>query len=202
MAGRAAPCGRHATATFAALGALAWALAPADSLRFWTAEVFGVLQLDATLHLANSSLNGALLRWDVAPSVRAVLVPVAGLTVAALALFRATRSARAGHPLAGVVIVGAASLVLSPLSWTHHQVWLVLAALLVVERAGWWWAAGVLAVMVLPLPAWLADLPGGAVTGELRLLLAVAVAAAVPFAATRRVTRADAPAEPARAPGR
>ncbi|MDP9819632.1 glycosyltransferase 87 family protein [Spirilliplanes yamanashiensis] len=191
-----------ATATFTGLGAFAWAVAPAESVRFWTAEVFEVQRLGAILNLGNSSVNGLLLRWEVGATVRTDVVPVIGLTIAVLALVRAVRADRAGHPLAAVVIMGAASLVLSPVSWTHHQIWLVLAALLVVDRAGRWWAAGVLAVLVLPLPALLADLPGGAITGDVRMLLAVAVATAVPFAATRRRTPAGAPADLAAAGGR
>ena len=75
------------------------------------------------------------------------------------------------------MVVGAASVVLSPVSWTHHQVWLVLAVLLPVRGPAWSryaWMTLVLAVMLLPVTAL-----GGPVWTNARLLLAVAVVVAV-----------------------
>jgi alpha-1,2-mannosyltransferase len=109
--------------------------------------------------------------------------------VVVAALVRAVRAHRNDQLLAAAVVIGAAGLVVSPVSWTHHQVWLVLAALLAVgarTRTSLWWAIGVVAVMTLPVTAVGAGLPGDAVFGNARLLLAVAVAAVVPFAAVRR----------------
>jgi alpha-1,2-mannosyltransferase len=91
--------------------------------------------------------------------------------------------------------------VLSPVSWTHHQIWLVLAALLPVRGPAWIrpaWTMLVLAVMVLPVTAL-----GTPLWSNARLLLAVAVAAAVPLAiaeaprvAGRAPFRRDAPLDP------
>jgi alpha-1,2-mannosyltransferase len=91
------------------------------------------------------------------------------------------------------VVVGAASVVISPVSWTHHQIWLVLAAFLPVGRergTNLVWALLVLFVMLVPVTSLGGDLPGmlGVGARELRLILALAVACFVPLAVEARVT--------------
>jgi alpha-1,2-mannosyltransferase len=126
-----------ATTTFAACGALAALALPADSWRFWTTEVSHVSRLGYITSVGNQSLNGALMRFDLAAPVRSAIVLLLGGAVAALALHRAARLGRGGDWLSALVVVGAASVVLSPVSWTHHQVWLVLAVLLPVRGPSW-----------------------------------------------------------------
>lgn len=177
-----------AAASFLACTGLAWAVLPGESVRFWFTEIWNVNRVGNIATGGNQSLNGALLRWELPDTARTVVVGVLGCAVVVLALVRAVRAYRNDRPLAAVVLVGAAGLVLSPVSWTHHQVWLVLAALLPVSartRSNIIWAAVVLAVMVLPVTSVGAALPGGFVTANARLWLAIAVAAAVPFVAVR-----------------
>ncbi|HEX8629526.1 MAG TPA: glycosyltransferase 87 family protein [Catenuloplanes sp.] len=178
-----------ATGTFLGCSAAAWLVLPGDSVRFWFTELLNVNRVGNIHTGGNQSLNGALLRWDVPDRARSVLVALVGGAVVVMALVRAVRAVRNDRPLAAAVIVGAAGLVFSPVSWTHHQVWLVLAAVVAVgvgRRAVVGWAAFVLAVMVLPVTSVGATLPGGEITGNARLWLAIAVAAAVPFVAVRR----------------
>lgn len=183
-----------AFASFVVCTALAWAILPADSNRFWFTEIWNVNRVGHISTGGNQSLNGALLRWDLPDTARTAIAGIVGLAVVAAAFVRAARAARNREPFAAAVIVGAAGLVFSPVSWTHHQIWLVLAALLLVgdrRAVNIGWSALVAVLMVLPIPALLAALPGGAVTGNIRLLLAIAVACAVPFRATRRVAGDD-----------
>ncbi|XVU22248.1 glycosyltransferase 87 family protein [Actinoplanes sp. CA-054009] len=165
-----------AAGTFAGCGALAAMVLPGDSWRFWTTEVFQVDRLGYITGVGNQSLNGAFMRLGL-ESKPAVLV-IGGI-VAALALHRGARLARDGDWLSAMTVVGAGSVVLSPVSWTHHQVWLVLAALLPVARARTAWVAVVPVVMLLPVTA---------VFSEARLLLAIAVAAVVPLTVLTRGT--------------
>ncbi|GID31406.1 glycosyltransferase 87 family protein [Paractinoplanes brasiliensis] len=165
-----------AAVTFAGCG-LAGALAlPGDSWRFWAGEIFHVSRLGYITGVGNQSLNGALMRLDVPDHARSVLVLAIGGGIAAAGLVRGVRLARENHWLGAAVVVGAASVVLSPVSWTHHQVWLVAAALLPVAGPAWvrlGWPVTVLALMVLPVTA-LEPL------SESRLLLAILVAALIP----------------------
>lgn len=161
---------RAAAGTFVACAVLAALLLTADSWRYWTGEVRDVRRLGHIGSIGNQSLNGALIRAGLGPEQRQVLVVLVGGLVVLLAWRRARRLFAAGDPLAGTIVVGAASVVLSPVSWTHHQVWLVLAVLLPGHRAVR--AAG-LAVMVLPA------------FGDTRLLWAAAVAAVIPYGGGR-----------------
>jgi alpha-1,2-mannosyltransferase len=172
-----------ATATFIACTLLAAAARPDDSLRFWTAEIFQVSRLGNITSAGNQSLNGMLLRLAVPDSPRTALTLLIAGTVAALALGRAAQAARSDDWLTATIITGAASVVLSPVSWTHHQIWLVLAALLTLptRRAQALWTGVVLAMMLLPSTA----LHHPVATNS-RLFLAVAIAALIPFTTTRK----------------
>ena len=103
----------------------------------------------------NQSLNGVILRlthagpdahayWQVA----AVVVGIAGLATSILA-------SRRGHELLGLVVCAATGLLVSPISWSHHYVYVmpalvlaaygprrlgyrILGAALVVGLFGWW----------------------------------------------------------------
>ena len=106
-------------------------------------------------HLPNQSLNGVILRLtDAGPDVHtywlvaAVVVGIAGLATSIVA-------SRRGHELLGVVACVATGLLVSPISWSHHYVYVVpalvlaaygprrlgyriLGAALVVGLFGWW----------------------------------------------------------------
>jgi alpha-1,2-mannosyltransferase len=181
--------GRHragltAAAAFVTATVLAWALLPGESARFWLAEIWEVSRIGDLSAGGNQSLNGALLRWGLPEQHRLLLLGLLGPAVMAVALVRAVRAARNARPLAGTVIMGTAGLLVSPVSWTHHQVWLVLAALLTISHRrapNLVWTAFAAAITILPVTR----LPAAAITGDLRMLLAFAVACLIPFSATR-----------------
>jgi alpha-1,2-mannosyltransferase len=184
--------GQRRTATvavggFCACTALAWLVLPDESLRFWHTEIWNVGRVGDLASGSNQSLNGALRRLGLPDIWLAALLGTIGLALVVVALVRAARAYRSGEPFAAAVIVGAAGLVFSPISWTHHQVWLVLAGLLAVRgrRSNIAWRMLVGIVMLLPVTSIGADLPGGLITGNARLLLAVAVACVIPFVAVK-----------------
>ena len=175
----------NAVAAFSACTALAWLALPHESLRFWFNEIWNVDRVGNIATGGNQSLNAALLRLDLSDTWRMVLAVVIGLAIVIVALVRASRAYRNREPFAATVIIGAAGLVFSPVSWTHHQFWLLLAGLLAVggRRGTIVWFGLVTALMVLPITSLGAGLPIEVLTGNARLLLAVAVACVVPFAA-------------------
>jgi alpha-1,2-mannosyltransferase len=172
------------TITFFLCTALAWLVLPSDSARFWFTEIWNVNRVGHIATGGNQSLNGALLRAEVPESARAAVAGIVGLVVVAVALYRAALAYRQGRPLLAAVIIGAAGLVFSPVSWTHHQVWLVLAVLVAVGagvRARAVWIAVLLAVMILPVTSHGSRLPGAEfVLGNARLWLALTLAVALP----------------------
>jgi alpha-1,2-mannosyltransferase len=137
--------------TFAVTVGLGFALLPRASAVYW-----GQLSKPSKhFHLDNQSLNGVILRLThVGPHaheywlVAAVVVGIAGLATSILA-------SRRGHELLGLVACAATGLLISPISWSHHYVYVVpalvlaaygprrlgyrvLGAALLVGLFGWW----------------------------------------------------------------
>jgi alpha-1,2-mannosyltransferase len=180
----------RALGTFVALTSLGWIVLPADSGHYWLRDVFETGRIGNMAHSANQSLNGMLRHANLPPGAVKAAVIVLGALVGILGLWRAARAGRNGHLLLGATITGATSVALSPISWDHHQLWLLLAAAGTVGhrrsvRAAW--RLGVVAVMVVPPWILFAHVPlvsvpvVGFLAANLRGLLAVAIACCVPF---------------------
>jgi alpha-1,2-mannosyltransferase len=173
-----------AVAAFACCAAIGYAVLPEDSRRFWGYAMWHVERLGHVAVAGNQSLDGALMRLGVADPIRSAIALMLGGTVAVLAIRRAGWAARAGDWYSAMVIVGAASVVASPVSWTHHQIWLVMAAGLPVAastRGRWAWVLLVVAVMLLPSTT-IGSMLGWPPLEDSRLLLAIATACIVPIA--------------------
>ncbi|WP_327694534.1 bifunctional glycosyltransferase 87/phosphatase PAP2 family protein [Streptomyces sp. NBC_00459] len=171
--------------TFAACTALAWAAMADDSYTYWVHHMGGAGLGGAADDLANQSLHGALLRLGVEGPVEIALFLVLGAGVAALGLRRAVRYARDGQLLLAVAITGCAAIAVSPTTWQHQLLWVLLA---VVGRVGkrasdrYMWPVAVIIVMTLPAKMVIPNM--GAlypVRDNIVLLAAVAAATVVPF---------------------
>ncbi len=144
-----------ATAVFAATAALGYAILPRDSGTYWAHGLF--LKANRIVFLGtrgNQSLRGVLTRLAGSVSsgtvpwiAAAVLVGIAGLAAAAL-LYRARQ------PVPAMLACALTGLLVSPLSWDHHWVWVAPGIALLAHlgataargavRAAWWAAAAVL----------------------------------------------------------
>jgi alpha-1,2-mannosyltransferase len=167
-----------AGATFAGCTVAAWLLLPEDSVRYWFTELWHTDRIGNLALTGNQSLNGMLLRSGVASAWVKPLWAVLAAVVVGVGLVRASRAARNGYPLVGLAIAGAVGVVVSPVSWTHHQIWLVFAAAGTVgtrPAVRWGWVVTVLAIMIVPIGV-----------ENLRGPLALAVATLVPFAEVAR----------------
>ncbi|WP_020552404.1 glycosyltransferase 87 family protein [Embleya scabrispora] len=165
----------RAGVSFAACTGLAHVLWPAASTTFWTDAIFSTSRIGNLAAPGNQSLNGALIRVGAVPPERAAAWLVLSALVCAVALVGARQCHREGHAARGVVVVGCATVVASPVSWTHHQVWLVLAGLLLVagpRRARMAWGVVLLVAMTFSVGGWL---PAGFARENVRLLAALAV---------------------------
>ncbi|MEH0985704.1 glycosyltransferase 87 family protein [Micromonospora sp. CPCC 205556] len=133
--GRFRDAGR-AAGTFLACAGLAAAVLPTESWTYWTAAVRQTSRIGNLASLGNQSLHGMLLRIGVdatsLPLIWAGLVAV----ICTVALLRARQLAAHGRPGHAAVLVGCATVTASPVSWTHHQVWPVLAAMLLIGASG------------------------------------------------------------------
>jgi len=171
--------------TFAGLTALAWAAMPHDSYTYWVHHLAGVgLGKDAD-DLANQSLHGALLRLGLTGPLEIGLFLVLGAAVAALGLRRAVRYAQDGQLLLAVAITGCVAVAVSPTTWQHQLLWVLLA---VVGRVGrktsdrYMWPVAVILVMTLPAKMMLPNMPAlYPLRDNVVLIAALAAATLVPF---------------------
>lgn len=116
-----------ATGTFVAASALAWLIFPSDSVAYWGTKLFQTSRVGRLDNPINKSLLGTLSRWGVDGGAALALWLLAGAAVAAVVFWRVRRYPGV-PPLVAALEVGCLGTLLSPISWPHHQLWAVLAA--------------------------------------------------------------------------
>jgi alpha-1,2-mannosyltransferase len=146
------------TACVTALGlwAAAAALRPDLSSEYWFHVAFEVDRTTEDLGIViNQSLAGLLERIGWAGIVAWAILAALTLVVA---LYRARAAHAAGDELAAVTLIGIAGLLISPVSWIHHAVWIVpVTGLLLGDgrtRQQWIAWGSVLVLFILRLPRW------------------------------------------------
>jgi alpha-1,2-mannosyltransferase len=165
-----------ACAGFAFTVLLGFVILPKDSTKWWFDGLFvqggrtgfpgwaGNQSLDGLITRLTGSVNGAKPAWIVA----AVLVGAVGVTGAALL-------DRKGYPLPGLLMAALTGLLVSPISWDHHWVWIAPGALVAAHYAvqafrrnarKTAWALGILAVAIV---AWFGAWPARLFTSRLNL---------------------------------
>lgn len=114
---------------FAVTVGIAYVVSPSQSTLYWFHLLSQTNRIGPVGSAINQSLRAALSR-SVGYDVGSGPIWLGGVVVAAVLLFFALRAAvRAGDMLAGVVAVQFFTLLVSPISWSHHWVWMVPAVL-------------------------------------------------------------------------
>ncbi|MGZ4148571.1 MAG: glycosyltransferase 87 family protein, partial [Actinomycetota bacterium] len=144
-----------AAATTAACWLLAAAVRPDLSRTFWTKVVFDYGRIGDTASTNNQSILGLLQRLGGSDRVLWLAVACVALGVG---MFRARETHRVGDELAAVTLVGLTGLLVSPISWSHHAVWIVPAMGVVLgdgrSRRRILAAIAIVALYVSRLPDW------------------------------------------------
>ncbi len=137
-----------ALGTFAATVAVGLVCLPDASRRYWGEPLFlDTSRVGSLAWPGNQSLRGALARvlHDPHPPVAAGLpltaaVPLVGIATAAVLRRRAISSAgdpraRGQAELGGVCVTALTALLIAPISWSHHWVWIVPGTVLLASAA-------------------------------------------------------------------
>jgi alpha-1,2-mannosyltransferase len=144
-----------ALGSFLLCSAVAFAVAPHSSSFYWTQKIF---ERAATLiYISDQNLHSALQRMLGGPPAP-VLVDSLSLLFIVGGLAVATWAYRTSSPILGILLCATTGLIVSPVSWAHHYVWIVpVLAWLVLgadrPRGGRWWALAV-AVLFWAAPIW------------------------------------------------
>lgn len=147
-------------AGFAASVVIGWVVAPGASVRYWSG-LFADAHRVGVGFFTNQSYAGALERLAPDGHLRWLLVVLSIATV--LLLVVALRASR--DPLHHMLATSFATLLISPLSWSHHWVWVVPWGVAVMCRrrptrgwrallAGWAMIAGLPLLWLLPRDPW------------------------------------------------
>ena len=149
-----------AGAAFAATVAVAFALVPGDAVRYWDLSFLDPANVGRIQNVANQSLLGALARVLGTLSVGPVWLPAAA-AVGGAGIALAARAGRAGQAAQAFALCAVTSLLVSPISWSHHWVLAVPALLVAVVAAARRWpsrtaVAGLAATAVVAVAGWAA----------------------------------------------
>jgi alpha-1,2-mannosyltransferase len=150
-----------ATGTFVLTFLLGFAVLPADSRKYWLTGLFahgsrtGFVGWEGNQSLPAliTRLTGNMVRAQPTWLVADVVVGIAGVVCAALL-------DRAGHRMVGLLTCALTGLLVSPISWDHHWVWIVpgtvVAAVYAVRARGAvrWALGGLAAGLALLFGAW------------------------------------------------
>lgn len=145
-----------AAGTAVAATAVGFIVLPSASWYYFSELVFNIKSISNMGRSPNQSLAGVVAR--VTGEAVAPTLPWLALAVPVLvfAMWRARRLYGRGADLAGFAVVGLTTCLVSPISWSHHLVWVVLALAVLVnaaaQRPGIWrygWSAAALGTFVL-----------------------------------------------------
>jgi len=111
--------------SFAAATGFGFLVARADSVRYWTQLAFDDRRIGSPWYTGNQSWWGLLSRVQISGGTRVEIwlgLVVATVAVTVVAMRRALS---AGRPTMALALNAVCGLLISPISWTHHWVWIV-----------------------------------------------------------------------------
>jgi alpha-1,2-mannosyltransferase len=124
----------RAVVTFGLLQLLIFAIIPHDFRQFWSVAVTNPERTGPTFWAGNQSLDGLILRLsDLAPWALGAAIAV-GALLAVPAVYLVRRYHLAGQPLTALLVTAFFGVLLSPVSWSHHYVWVVPLIVLLLSR--------------------------------------------------------------------
>ncbi|HEY6473334.1 MAG TPA: glycosyltransferase 87 family protein, partial [Acidimicrobiales bacterium] len=114
---------RNMVLTFIAATGLMFVVAPRASWSYFTKDAYDVTRVGNELSIGNQTLKASVLRTHLPlphslVDLVLVLMVGGGIALAALAYRRSS-------PMLGVLLCAATGLMVSPISWNHHYVWIV-----------------------------------------------------------------------------
>jgi alpha-1,2-mannosyltransferase len=161
--------------TFAAAEAAAFAVAPGVSWAYWTGYVFDYQRIGGSsgllglLGTTSQSILAALARLSHAPVPSGPLWAVTG-AVAGLGVVLAVRVHARWSPFLGIMLCAITGLLISPVTWTHHMIWVLPAALWLgtsADRPRWGRPAAAFTVVLFwSMPVWWVPDTGAAALRE------------------------------------
>ena len=155
-----------ATAVFAGTVAIGFAALPHDSVKWWLTGYFlhaGDFSNTSQGALLNQSLLALVTRTPAGAGSVTLLWLLLAALLGCLGLGAAALFARSGRPTAGWVTCGVTGVLISPISWDNHWVWIVPVFVLLADagfrargaaRWGYWGLGAALAAVFADWPTY------------------------------------------------
>ncbi len=115
---------RNALVSFVATTAVGFLLAWDSSVKYWTGTVFDSSRIGGVGYVGNQSVQSVLARTGLQGATATGAWILLSIGVVALAVRAMTRAFAAGQPAPALAINAFAVLLVSPISWSHHWVWI------------------------------------------------------------------------------
>lgn len=145
---------RNAALAFVVATGAMFAVAPGASWLYFTKDAFDISRVGSTVSLGSQTLHAAIVRAHLPmPSAIGDLI-VIGVLCGGIVLAGAAH--RRSSPMLGVLVCAGTGLLVSPISWQHHYVWIVPALIWLTvgtdrpARGEWWALAGALTFVLIP----------------------------------------------------
>lgn len=143
--------------TFSICELATFVVSPASSKAYWTKAIFKPGRAGDLSIVDNQNLWSVLDRFTHGVLPGALMLPLLVATAVG-GLWLAAQAHRRSSPLLGVLVCAAICLIVSPISWVHHMVWVVPAILwlaLAEDRPRWGRPlAAIAAVLFWSAPVW------------------------------------------------
>jgi alpha-1,2-mannosyltransferase len=138
-----------AFASFVGFGLIGFAVAPTDTKQYWFDALLDPGRVGGLAYVGNQSLRGLVHRLGLTGFAESATWALLSLAVVAL-VWLAVR--HAGDDVSALLAVAVGGLLVSPVSWSHHWVWIAPGLVLLLHRSRLW--AGLLAALFLVAPMW------------------------------------------------
>jgi alpha-1,2-mannosyltransferase len=116
--------------TFVACGFVTYLISPASSAVYWTRDLFDPTRTATSVltpglaFISNQSLSAVAARLHHGDVSQLMLLPLL-LVLTAAGLWLAAMAHRRSSPMLGVLVCATVCLMVSPVAWAHHLVWVV-----------------------------------------------------------------------------
>lgn len=121
-------------ATFCLVTLAGAVIEPSATWRYYTSELWGSAQVGILGNSSNESILGLLARWAQPGDASRLLWLACVAIVAWIGITRIRRAIDAGDTLAAVTLTGLLGILVSPVSWVHHIVWVIPASVIIGSR--------------------------------------------------------------------
>ncbi|HKR48954.1 MAG TPA: glycosyltransferase 87 family protein [Pseudonocardiaceae bacterium] len=128
-------------------------LLPGDSMTYWSGAAFDLSRFADPRNPVNQSLYGVIVRLFDASTAATAIWLAAAVVVTVVGVAMSALLYRSGYVTRSVLVCGLTAVLVSPISWRHHWVWIV-PTLIVIGALAWqrrsaWWTLLFVAVCVI-----------------------------------------------------